>query len=194
MKKLIILTTSFVFLLVFVLPFAAALLIKMIPFQDQPPYDINNKRGIFGMNEVIQPFTSEEDNLTAIGLSLGNPNLKNKKDIIFNLTDSKGNEIRKVVISGANVQDGDLIKFTFDPITGSKGMAYVFSLSSPSAGPEETLTVPFSTVQTPWIGSAYYGKEIIANGLPIVTYHKPASHLKVVTGILSDLFKRLLSR
>jgi hypothetical protein len=191
MKKLIILTTSFVFLLVFILPFAAAFLIKIIPANDQPSYDINNKRGIFGINEVSQQFTSQEDNLTAIGLSLGNPNLKNKKEIIFYLTDTNGNEVRKVIISGANVQDGDLIKFNFDPISVSKNVTYIFRLSSSSAGPEETLTVPFSTIKTSWIGPANYGEEVIENGLPIVTYHKPASHLLVVRQILTSWLSRI---
>lgn len=191
MKKLIILTTSFVFILIFILPFAAAFLIKIIPANDQPSYDINNKRGIFRINDVVQEFTSQEDYLTAVGLSLGNPNLKNKKEIIFDLMDTSGNEIRRATLNGANVQDGSLVKFTFDPISGSNNVKYLFRLSSPEAGPEEILTVPFSTIKTSWIGPAYYGKDVIANGLPIITYHKPTSYLSVVRQILTSWLSRI---
>jgi hypothetical protein len=163
----------------------------MIPSADQPSYDINNKRAIFGVHDVIQGFISPEDNLTAIGLSLGNPNLLNKKEIIFDLTDAKGREVRQVKISGANVQDGDLIKFGFDPIFGSKNVSYIFRLSSSSAGEVEILTVPFSTVKTSWIGPAYYGNDVIENGLPIITYHKPTSHLAVVRQILTSWLSRI---
>jgi hypothetical protein len=174
-----------------VLPFASGFLIKVIPVGDQPSYDINIKRGIFGVNEVVQTFTSQENNLTAIGMSLGNPNLLNKKEIILSLIDTNGNEVRKVVINGANVQDGDLIKFYFDPIPSSRDILYTFRLSTPAAGPVEILTVPFSTVKTSWIGPAYYGNEVIENGLPIVTYHKPTSHLSVVRQILTSWLSRI---
>lgn len=194
MKKLIILTTSIVLFMTFLTPAILALGIKMIPGGDQPGYDINNKRAIYGIYTVSQEFISQDENLTAVGLSLGNPNLKNKKEILFTLTDVSGNEIRRVVISGANVQDGDLVKFVFVPIPESKNIKYLFSLSSSFAGPEEILTIPFSTVKTPWIGPAYYGQEIIENGLPMVVYYKPLNHLKVVTDIYSDWIRRLLSR
>jgi len=177
----------------FFAPAMLALGIKMIPGGDQPGYDINNKRAIYGVFTISQEFTSQEDNLMAVGLSLGNPNLKNKKEIIFDLTDASGNEIRKVILSGANVQDGDLVNFVFEPIPGSKNVKYSFRLSSSSAGPEEILTVPFSTVSTSWIGPTYYGQEVIENGLPIVTYHKPASHWKIVKDIYSSWVKRVLA-
>lgn len=90
MKKLIILTTSFVFLILFVVPFAASLFIKIVPDNDQPPYDINNKRGIYGVNGISQEFTAQSNNLTAVGLSVGNPNLKNKNEVIFTLYGDTG--------------------------------------------------------------------------------------------------------
>lgn len=192
MRKLIWFTTIFVFFLLFILPFAASLLIKMIPDNDQPPYDINNKRGIYQIFEVSQSFTSQSDNLMAIGISLGNPNLKNKSEIIFDLKDTSGNMVRQVKINGANVQDGGFIKFNFDPIGDSKGKVYVFSLSSPAAGPEEILNIFFSTKKTSWIGPATYGKEIVDNGLPIVVYHKVPSHLQVAKDIFTSWVKRIL--
>lgn len=191
MKKLIVLTTVFVFLIIFVVPFAAALFIKIIPDNDQPPFDINNKRAIYSYYDISQVFTSQENYLTAIGISLGNPNLKNKNEIIFNLKDAGGITTRQIKISGANVQDGNFIKFVFDPIPDSKGKQFIFSISSPSAGPEEILNVYFSSEKTSWIGPATYGEEVIDTGLPIVTYHKVPSHIKVALDVFSSWIRRV---
>lgn len=192
MKKLIWLTTLFVIFLIFVLPFAAAFFIRIIPDNDQPSYDINNKRGIFGIHEVSQVFKAQENNLTAVGISLGNPNLKNKSEVIFSLRDAGGEISREVKISGANIQDGDFIKFNFDPIANSKGKEFIFTLSSSMAGPEEVLNIYFSTQKTTWIGAATYDdKETVDNGLPIVTYHKPLSYLQVAKDIFASWLKRI---
>lgn len=183
MKKLIVLSTSLVLFLVFVVPFCAALFIKLIPNVDQPGFDFNNKRGIYGLLYVTQSFTSTDNNLAAIGTSLGNPNLMNKKEIIFDLTDLKGNLVRQVKINGMNVPDGSFFKFNFDPIADSKDKKYVFTISSPYAGPEDLVNIFFSSEKSLWIGPATFDKEINENGMPIVAYFKPQSHLKVAKDI-----------
>lgn len=183
MKKLIVLTTSLVILIVFVVPFIAGLLIKMIPGADQPAFDFNNKRGLYGDLRVSQEFTSTDANLTAIGTSLGNPNLKNKKEIVFDLMDISGNLVREVKVNGANVPDGAFFRFVFDPVQDSKGVRYFFTISTPSAGPEELINVFFAEQKTDWIGSGRYNKEINDNGLPIVTYFKPKSRMEVAKEI-----------
>lgn len=189
MKKLIILTTSFVFLLVFVLPFVAALFIKIIPGSDQPGYF--ERRAIYGPITVSQEFVSENENLTAIGTSLGNPNLKNKNSIILVLFDSSGREIRTSMLNGFNVGDGAFVKFTFEPIADSLGKRYTFTLSSHDAGAEQVINFFVSTTKSSSVGPAVYGKEVLANGLPIVTYFKPASHLAVVRQIFISWLSRI---
>lgn len=191
MKKLIALTTSLVILIVFMVPFIAGLFIKMIPGADQPAFDFNNKRGLYGDLRVSQEFTSTQSNLTAIGTSLGNPNLKNRKEIIFDLMDVGGNLAREVKVNGANVPDGAFFRFVFDPIPDSKGVKYFFTISTPSAGPEELINVFFSETKTDWIGSGRYNKEINDNGLPIVAYFKPKSRLQVAMGIYLSWLKRV---
>ncbi len=190
MKKLIFLTTAFVIFIVFVLPFIAALLIKMIPANDQPGYFLNT-RGIYGQFSVSQEFTSTDNNLTAIGTSLGNPNLKNKAKIIFTLLDSSGVPVRTSLLSGMNVGDGAFVKFVFEPIADSKSKKYTFTISSPDAGEEEIINVFVSADSTDFIGPATYGEEILEKGLPIVVYFKPVSHLQVAKDIFSSWAKRV---
>lgn len=189
MKKLIILTTTFVIFLVFIVPFVAALLIKMIPANDQPGYF--GTRGIYGEFTVSQEFTSTKNNLTAIGTSIGNPNLKNKTKIIFNLFDSNNIPVRSVTLSGMNVGDGAFIKIAFDPIPDSKDKKYTFTLSSSEAGEEELINVLVSKEHTDFIGPAIYGEETLENGLPIVIYFKPTSHLQVARDIFTFWIGRI---
>lgn len=189
MKKLIIFTTSFIFFLVFILPFAAALFIKIIPANDQPGYF--GKRSIYGALTVSQEFKSNDDNLTAIGTSLGNPNLKNQKEIVLTLFDSNGQVIRTSSLNGFSVGDGAFVKFVFEPILDSKDKKYIFTLASPGADPEQVINVFVSNSPSSWIGPAGYGKEILTNGLPIVIYFKPASHLSVVRQILTSWLSRI---
>lgn len=191
MKKIIFLTTSAVILAVFVVPFVAGLFIKMIPIGDQPSYDFNNKRGVSGDFRLTQEFTSLNSNLTAVGTSLGNPNLKNQKEVIFDLTDANGNLVREVKVNGANIPDGAFFRFTFDPIENSKGVRYFFTISSPGAGPEELINIFFSNGKTSWIGPASYGTEINDNGLPIVAYFKPESRVGVAKDIYLSWLKRV---
>lgn len=191
MKKIIVLTVTAVILAVFVIPFVSGLFIKMIPNGDQPGYNFNNKRGIYGDFRVTQEFTSLDSNLAAIGTSLGNPNLKNQKEVNFELTDKSGNLVREVKVSGVNIPDGSFFRFVFDPIENSSNVKYYFTISSPTAGPEELINIFFSTEKTKWIGPASYGLEINENGLPIVAYYKPDSRLRIAKDIYTSWLKRV---
>ncbi|HET7098852.1 MAG TPA: hypothetical protein VFI61_01300 [Patescibacteria group bacterium] len=192
MKKLIWFTAIFVLFLVFIVPGILALGIKLIPNGDQPGYDSNRRLSIYGVRAVSQKFVSDKNNLSAVGTSLRNPNLKNKKNIIFNLYDLNNNLIRTSILNGQNVQDGDFTKFVFDPIKDSKDKVYIFNISSPETGPEETTEVFYGQDMPAWIVEYIYDEKIHTGGIPIVLYTKPNSKFEVIKEIYSNWLSRLL--
>jgi len=194
MKKLIWFTTVTILFLLFVVPAILALGLKLIPGGDQPGYNSDARLTIYRTREVTQKFVSSSTNLSAIGTSIRNPNLKNKKDIILTLYDDRMDKIRTSTVNGQNIQDGDFIKFVFETIPDSKEKTYTFTLVSPEAGPEETIEVFYTQTMPNWIKEYSYEGSTYQGGLPIVLYFKPASKLSVVNSIYSNLFLKFLGQ
>lgn len=191
MKKLIWFTTVFILFIVFVFPGVLALFIKMIPSSDQPGYDYNKRLAIYKMHDFTQEFKSTDENLTAIATSIRNPNLKNKKDIIFNLFDENNNLLRTSTLNGQNIEDGDFVKFVFDPIFDSKDKKYFFTLSSHNAGEEETIEV-FIISPTDTVLNYEYQNEVHLGGVPLVTFYQPDSRWEVAKEVYSTWLMKLL--
>jgi hypothetical protein len=192
MKKLIWFTTISIVFIVFFAPAILALGIKLIPGENQPGYNSDQRLSIYGTRGITQKFISNSANLSAIGTSIRNPNLKNKKDIILTLFGENMEMVRTSVINGQNVEDGNFIKFVFDAIPDSKNKTYIFTLTSPDAGPEETIEVFYTQNMPSWIEQYSYDKYTYPGGLPIVLYFKPVSKTAVIKVIYSDLFSRFL--
>lgn len=192
MKKMVWLTIFSVLFLVFAMPMVLAVTLKVTPAGDQPGYNSDQKLSIYGTRGISQKFVSKEKNLTAIGTSIRNPNLKNKKEIIFSLYDEGGKLVRTSVLNGQNFQDGDFVKFYFEPITDSVDKTYSFSLFSPEAGPEEIIEVFYVSSTTDSILDYTYDGIVYPGGLPIVTFHKPDSKWEVVKEVYSNWLSRLL--
>lgn len=199
MQKLIWFTTSVILFLLFVVPAILAFGIKLIPGEVQSGYNSNQRLSIYRDRAVSQKFISQTANLSAIGTSIRNPNLKNKKDIILTLFDESMKKIRTSVINGQNIEDGDFVKFVFDPLPDSKDKTYIFTLESPDAGPGETIEIFYIENDRPgqnmpgWIAEYTYDKKIHKGGLPIVLYFKPGSKVEVIKEIYSNLFSRLVA-
>jgi len=185
MKKLIWFTTLTILFLLFIMPGVMTLAIDMIPANDQPGYGGSIRVPIYGERQYSQKFISRDSNLTAIGTSIKNPNLKNKLDIFFNLYDENGSLIRSSNLSGFNTGDGDFVKFVFEKINDSLNKIYTFTISSPAAGPEEIIEV-FIIKPTEDILEYSYGDEIYPGGIPMVAFHKPDSKLEIVKTVYSN--------
>lgn len=193
MKKLIWATTIAILFLVFVVPGLLALPIDMLPANDQPGYSVNDKLSLYGKRTISQTFTAQADNLTAIGISLGNPNLKNKKGIILSLYDENNNLLTASVLNGLNLEDGDFVKFVFSPISESEGKKYSFTIISPEAGPEEVIYIYHTKTIPDWSQWAKFTDGIekeVEGGLPFVTFHKPKSKLDVIKKVYSRFLPR----
>ncbi|MFZ3302001.1 MAG: hypothetical protein WA152_04785 [Microgenomates group bacterium] len=191
-NKLIIKFTTFVILFVlFVFPAMLAMLIKMIPANDQPGYGQMGRVSVYGDRTFTQYFVSKMNNLTSVATTIKNPNLRNTREINFNLYDMDSKLIRSVLLNGFNIGDGDFVKIIFEPIPDSLQKKYYFNLSSPSAGEEEIIEI-FLTEPTNEILEYTYDGETKAGGAPIVTFHKPNSRLETVKSIYSNLISKLL--
>lgn len=195
MKKMIWLTIIFVLGLVLAIPTILSMGLKMIPINTQPGFNNDIRASIYRDRVFVQKFTAKENNLTAIGMSIRNPNLKNKKDIVFNLINLDGSIIRGVTINGMNLEDGSFTKFVFEPISDSAGKEYLFTISTPAAGPEETIELfIIGTDEASGIAEYSYMGESFPGGTSIVQYVKPKSKLTTIKEVYSNLISRLLPR
>lgn len=189
-RKMVWFTTFSILFLLFVLPGIMATLIRMIPANDQPGYGSLGRVSVYGLRNFTQKFISKEKNMTAIGTTIKNPNLKNNKDIMLKLYDGNGNLVRTSVLNGFNIGDGDFVKFIFEPIPDSSQKEYSFVLSSPLAGEGQIIEL-FLTGKTNEILEYIYDDETRTGGAPIVTFHKPDSRLETVKLIYLNLFTKL---
>lgn len=128
MNRQILVTIILVILIVFLIPLFLTFNIKEIPNDLQPPLDHTQK--IYQTNIVVQEFVASGDRLSSIGVSVKNPNLANKKDLTFKLLDSNDQILRTIVKSGLYIEDGNFIKFSFDPVVDSNGKPYKFVFES----------------------------------------------------------------
>lgn len=193
MKKMIWLTVAFVLGLVFLVPVVLSMALKMIPINTQPGFNYDVRTSIYRDRVFVQKFTAKENNLTAIGMSIRNPNLKNKAEIYFNLMNLDGSIIRGVSINGMNLEDGSFTKFVFDPIPDSLGKEYLFTISTPAAGPEETIELfVIGTDEASGIVEYSYMGEASPGGTSIVQYVKPVNKITTVKEVYTSLISKLL--
>ena len=192
MKKMIWFTTISILFVLFIVPGIMASAIKMIPAGDQPGYG-PRRLSIYGIGELSQKFISKEKNLTAIGTTVKNPNLKNKKEVILNLYDANNNLIRKSILNGFNIGDGDFVKFVFEVVPDSLDKEYSFTLSSPTAAADEIIEVFLMDGPANGIIEYTFGEETHEGGIPLVTFHKPDSQWEVIRGVYSNWLSKLLS-
>jgi len=191
-KKMIWFTTISILFVLFIVPGIMASAIKMIPAGDQPGYG-PRRLSIYGIGELSQKFISKEKNLTAIGTTVKNPNLKNKKEVILNLFDENHNLLRKSVLNGFNIGDGDFVKFVFEVVPDSLDKEYSFTLSSPTAAADEIIEVFLIDGPANGIIEYTFGEETHEGGIPLVTFHKPDSQWEVIRGVYSNWLSKLLS-
>lgn len=190
MKKLIFITSFAIVFLVFIAPAMLTFGIRFIPNDIQP--SLEKTRGLFWEFEISQDFISTKENLTAIGMSIRNPNLKNKKDINLFLYDKEGELLRTSVLSGKNIGDGSFVRFGLEVIPDSKDKQYKFVLSAPDARGEDRLEIFYTNDKPFWIGDSEFDKEVVEGGVSFVTLHKPISRIGLIKEIYSGWLDRLL--
>lgn len=183
-------TTFSILFLLFIVPVLMLLLIKMVPSGDQPGYNWYSRVSIYGERELTQEFLSKYKNMTAVATSIKNPNLRNKKDINFNLYDENNNLIRTSKLNGFNIGDGDFMKFVFEPVIDSEGKQYKFIISAPTTNADEYIDL-FLTDPTKEVLSYTYDNETKKGGIPMVTFHKSEDIFTKIKDIYTNIFSKL---
>lgn len=190
MKRMIWFTSLSVIFAVLILPGLLALGVKYLPSGVQPP--LHKTKDVYGDRFISQEFTSFRSNLIGIAMTVKNPNLKNKKDVFLHVYDENSEVLRETKLNGANIEDGNFVKFLFNPISDSKDKTYKFIITSPESGEGEVLPIFYTDEKPIWAGQMMFeDAEDIVGSVSFVTLHKPESKLEVVSEIYSDLFSRL---
>lgn len=194
--KTIIFTSILIIFTVLILPGLLSFEIRNVPDRNQPSFDRTQE--IYGNLIISQTFTSTDDNLSMIGLSIKNPNLENKRDILFSILDSGGGLLRDSMLNGKSIHDGDFVKFKFLPIKDSKNKIFTFSLSAPSSNQQEALEV-FLTKQVSQ-GVEYLTVEPIKidqeeakMSVSFVPFYKVTSPYQLILEIYRDWMKRFFA-
>ena len=188
MKKLLFFSSLMVLFLVFLVPAILVLGIRYIPNDSQPSLEAT--QGVFWKFDIRQSFVSEETNLTGVGLSIRNLNLKNDKDIVLELYDKDNSLLRTSTFTGKNIEDGGFVKFLFAEIADSQNKDFYFVLTAPDARAEFALQ-PFYTSEKPsWARELQFAGEKVDGSLSFVTFHHPQSKLGLIKEIYRGWFER----
>lgn len=171
------------------LPAALLLAIKEFSFSDQPSLDATQR--IFGETIVSQSFVSQDNNLSSLGMSIKNPNLQNREDIILTLFEG-GVEKRKVVVSGKNIGDGNFVKFRFTPIDDSKDKKYTFILSAPQTSEDKSLEVFYKGLPSINL-NMLINNQPIAGDVSFVSFYHPQNIFSLVGIVYKGWFNKLIA-
>ncbi|AKB33544.1 Glycosyltransferase [Methanosarcina siciliae HI350] len=135
---------------------------------DKPIGEIKN-----GSN-VGQSFTSNEDKLCEIDVSLATYARTNTEEIIFHLKNQSGSgkDLVTIKINAKNVKDNSYYPFKFKPIENSKGKHYYFYLESPDSVPGNAITAWYSQNDKYEEGTAYLNHEKIDGDLKFRTLYE----------------------
>lgn len=189
MSKWVILSLSFVFLMIVILPLSLTLLIKVIPGGIQP--SLGNTERIYGTTSLSQAFISPEDNLTGIGVSIKNPTFANKKKTTINIYDDGDKIIRSIILNGQNIADGKFVKILFEPIKDSKNKKFVWSILSPESNSDDALQIFLTDRHPEWSLDLMVNNKISTQVLSYVTLHRPSSPIEVLVRVMSGWLDKI---
>lgn len=195
--RLVTFTTITIIFLSLFLPGMLTFGISNIPQNDQPSLDRTQK--LYGDLMVSQVFMSTANNLSGIGLSIKNPNLLNKKDVILSIYAEDGILLRTVSLNGARIADGKFVKFRFAPIKISENRQFLFTLTAPSTSREEAdenraLEVFLANQQPSNVFNLTIGDKIISgSSVSYVAFYKPPYPTYVLENIYSKWIRNFVA-
>lgn len=124
---------------------------------------------IYRLQSAEKVFVPKNDGLNMFSIFLKNSNLRNKNLFVLTIFDQDINPIRKVIISGKNIGDGEGIRFKFDPIANSASQKYTLQLSAPD--------------------TEY--SQAVETKLSLEAYYKPQSKLNIILVITRDFLSNI---
>ncbi len=189
--KWFIFTTILVLVLVMLIPIVLTLGIQYLPGEIQPSLVSTQK--IYGTQTIYQSFISPEDNFSGVGVSLKNPNLENKEDVVVKIYDDKNNLLRSSILNGKTIDDGKFVKFLFEPIQHSKDQKFVWSIAASNAPFEKALEVFLTRDNPSWILDLKLNDQLSEEDLSFVTLHKVSSFKQLMVLVYSNWLRKLTS-
>jgi hypothetical protein len=91
--------------------------------------------------KVSQTFFVDHDGLSSVAIQVGTFMRKNDVHLLLTLTNDAGKVLRDENFSLLKHGDNSFLKFSFEPITDSKGKTMTISISSPDSSPGNAVTV-----------------------------------------------------
>lgn len=165
--------------------------IRQLPFHFQP--SLNSTERLYSTVIIKQDFQALDNGLSAIGMSIKNPNLKNKKDLALKVYNLDGGLVRSTVVNGSIIPDGDFVRFKFPPVSGSKGLSYNLVLSADDTNEDEAYGI-FKTDSTPsFLGSLIVNNQETPDKISLVTFYQPPTPLHMMFAIYKTWFNKLVS-
>lgn len=174
--------------LIIILPVLLLFAIKETPGRIQSSLD--NTEKIHQDVIVSQEFFSKENNLSNVSMSIKNPNLINKKDLILKLYQDQI-EQRTVVVSGKNIEDGNFVKFRFAPIANSKNKFFTFTVESPTSTKNEALEIFYSGSKLPIDKPMQVNHQPTEVEIAYVEFYKPKNIFILIEKVYGAWLNRL---
>ncbi len=188
MKLIYILIFLTVSLLIFI-PGIPLFFIKDIPNSNQP--SLKGTQPIYEEYGITQEFISQKNNLSGIATSIKNPQLRNKKDLIFSLFNEDNILLREVRLNGSVITDGGFMKIKFEKIKDSQDKSYKFTFKAPDVKGEESLEL-FLTDDNPSWAKAYMVNQDVHNmDISFVTLHGFNNRVEFPLSVLQSWVSKL---
>jgi len=187
LKFLILLTLLFL-PVIFVLPAILSFGLRFVPYSFQPP--LLGSQKLSEDTVLVQEFTSPEDNLAAVGVSIRNFNLQSKADVFLEIV-LDGKVVRKSEVLADRIKDGDIVVFEFDKIPDSLNKKLVFRLTAPNLERDKAYEVYTTDDQQDFAGNFSVNGVIFDKPLSFLLFFAPSSRLALIEYIYKNWFVRL---
>lgn len=128
---------------------------------------------INGSNVVGQSFIAEYNHLNGIDVDLATYGRVNTKDISFHLKTSPDSEdIAKININGAEIEDNTNHRFSFPEVKDSKDRQFYFEIESPKSSSGNAITAWCNYNATYSSGSMFINRAPMKGDLAFITQYK----------------------
>lgn len=187
--KAVIISILILVVLFVLIPFSLLLSVDSISFIDQPSFRGDYK--VYGDTNLKQEVYTDHNKFHAIAMSVKNPNLLNKNDLIIDIFDKSNNKVRHVKKTGLNIHGGSLVKFNFDPIEDSKDKKYNLLVYSPESQDFESFSIFLTSDQVSWIGDLKINDNLTSEKIALRVYYKPENRLLLIKNIYLSFFNNI---
>lgn len=148
-------------------------------------------------NEISQTFVSHHSALNMVHICLRNPG-RSEIPLIFELKDKTGTVLRKLNITGGNIDNDDCTRFKFAPILDSQNQSYTALIKTnidPKIDPADETLLRLNVGVEAHGGGDYLEGEASVDGV-VTPYdlHFKTFYLQDLNDVVSESLRNLLVR